>query len=116
VPAAFGVLNGRDTLILAALSFGAKGAIPASCNVAPELCVGIYEAFARGDVAAAREFQARLHPVRTAMALGTGNGAIKEAMALLSRPAGPNRAPVGPLSADKRARLKEILETAGVRE
>src|SRR5580658_7929300 len=38
----FSVLNGRDTLILAAMSSGAQGAIPASCNIAPELCVGIY--------------------------------------------------------------------------
>ena len=50
----FAVLNGRDTLILAALLFGAKGAIPATCNIAPELCVGIYESFVKGDVEAAR--------------------------------------------------------------
>lgn len=114
VPPTFAVLNGRDTLIAAALMFGAKGAIPASCNIAPELCVGIYEAFAKGDVAAAQAFQARLHPVRLAMALGTGNGAIKEAMALLGRPAGPNRLPITPLPDDKRAKLKAILAAAGV--
>jgi 4-hydroxy-tetrahydrodipicolinate synthase len=116
VPDSFGVLNGRDTLILAALLFRAKGAIPASCNVAPELCVGIYESFAKGDVAAAAAFQARLHPVRTAMSLGTGNGAIKEGMALVGRPAGPNRGPIAPLSAEKRVKLKDILEKAGVGE
>src|SRR4029079_4950261 len=32
VPESFGVLNGRDTLILAALLFGAKGDIPAACK------------------------------------------------------------------------------------
>jgi 4-hydroxy-tetrahydrodipicolinate synthase len=95
---------------------GAKGAIPASCNIAPDLCVGIYEAFIRGDIVASQACQARLHPVRVAMALGTGNGAVKEAMALLGRPAGPNRSPIAPLSADKRAKLKDILDTAGVRE
>ncbi|MBA4062300.1 MAG: 4-hydroxy-tetrahydrodipicolinate synthase [Isosphaera sp.] len=110
----FAVLNGRDTLILAALQAGAQGAIPASCNVAPDLCVGIYEAFARGDMAAAREHQARLHPVRTAMALGTGNGAIKEGLALLGRPCGPNRLPIGPLGDEKRAKLRSVLEGAGL--
>jgi 4-hydroxy-tetrahydrodipicolinate synthase len=115
VPPAFAVLNGRDTLICAALMFGAKGAIPASCNVAPELCVGVYEAFARGDLPAAKEYQARLHPIRVAMALGTGNGAVKEAMALLGRPAGPNRRPIAPLPAETRAKLKDILDRAGVR-
>ena len=48
------MLNGRDTLILAALQFGAHGAIPASCNIAPDLCVGIYESFVKGDVEAAK--------------------------------------------------------------
>ena len=110
----FAVLNGRDTLILAALDAGAQGAIPASSNIAPDLCVGIYESSVRGDREAARVFQARLHPIRMAMALGTGNGAIKEAMALLGRPAGPNRAPISPLSDEKRQKLRLILEKAGV--
>ncbi|MBL8867245.1 MAG: dihydrodipicolinate synthase family protein, partial [Planctomycetia bacterium] len=54
------------------------------------------------------------HPIRTALSLGTGNGAIKEAMALLGRPAGPNRMPISPLSEEKRAKLKAILDAAGV--
>jgi 4-hydroxy-tetrahydrodipicolinate synthase len=112
----FAVLNGRDTLILAALLFGAKGAIPATCNVAPALCVGIYESFVKGDIPAARQLQDRLAPVRMALTLGTGNGAIKEAMALLGRPAGPNRSPISPLSAEKRQKLKEILSRAGLTE
>ena len=49
----FSVLNGRDTLILAALQAGAQGAIPASCNIAPDLCVGIYESFVHGEIEAA---------------------------------------------------------------
>ncbi|HEX4608359.1 MAG TPA: dihydrodipicolinate synthase family protein, partial [Urbifossiella sp.] len=110
----FSVLNGRDTLILAALTFGAQGAIPASCNITPDLCVGIYEAFARGDLEAAKGFQARLHGVRMAMTLGTGNGAVKEAMALLGRPAGPNRWPISPLSDEKRQKLRGILDAAGL--
>jgi 4-hydroxy-tetrahydrodipicolinate synthase len=110
----FSVLNGRDTLILAALSAGAQGAIPASCNIAPELCVGIYNSFAKGDMVAAREFQSRLHPIRMAMSLGTGNGAIKEALTILGRPCGPNRSPIAPLAAEKKAKLKLILEKAGL--
>lgn len=110
----FSVLNGRDTLIAAALEFGAQGAIPASSNLAPDLCVGIYRAFAKGDLAGAKELQSRLHPVRMAMSLGTGNGAIKEGLTLLGRSCGPNRFPIGPLSDEKRAKLKSILQGAGL--
>lgn len=116
VPSRFSVLMGRDTLILPALTFGVKGAIPASSNIAPALCVGIYESFVKGDIAAAKSFQARLTPVRMAMSLGTGNGVVKEAMAVLGRSAGPNRRPVSPLSEEKRRMLKEILTAAGVTE
>jgi 4-hydroxy-tetrahydrodipicolinate synthase len=110
----FNVLNGRDTLIHAALQAGAQGAIPASCNIAPELCVGIYESFVKGDAEAARAFQSRLHGVRMAMSLGTGNSAVKEAMALLGRSAGPMRSPVLPFGDAQKAKLKAILEKAGL--
>lgn len=114
VPDTFSVLNGRDTLMLAALLFGAKGAIPATCNIAPDLCVGIYQRFVAGDMAEARRLQDRLAPVRLALTLGTGNGAVKEALALLGVPAGPNRRPIGPLSNEKREQLKNVLVTAGL--
>lgn len=110
----FSVLNGRDTLIHAALQAGAQGAIPASCNIAPELCVGIYESFVKGDAEAASGLQSRLHGVRMAMSLGTGNSAVKEAMALLGRSAGPMRSPVLPFGDAQKAKLKAILEKAGL--
>lgn len=110
----FSVLIGRDTLILAGLLFGIRGAIPATCNIAPKLCVGIYESFRKGDLDAARQFQDRLAPVRMALSLGTGNGAVKEALALLGKSCGPNRRPIGPLPDDKRAQLKRVLETSGL--
>jgi 4-hydroxy-tetrahydrodipicolinate synthase len=110
----FSVLNGRDTLILAALQAGVHGAIPASCNIAPELCVGLYESFMKGDLEGARQYQARLHPIRMAMTLGTGNGAVKEALTLLGRSCGPNRSPVSPLAEDKKLKLMGILEKAGI--
>ncbi|CAN5480658.1 4-hydroxy-tetrahydrodipicolinate synthase [soil metagenome] len=114
VPSTFGVLMGRDTLIYNALCMGAAGAIPASCNIAPQLCVGIYEAFHKGDHAAAKASQSRLHPVRTALALGTGNGAVKEALTLLGHDVGPNRRPISPLSEEKRSKLKQVLIEAGL--
>ncbi len=113
-PATFGVLQGRDTLILAALHFGASGAIPAVSNVIPEICVGIHDAFHRGDHAAALRLQNDLAPVRLALSLGTSNGAVKEALTLMGQPCGPNRRPVGPLPPDKLAALKHVLTAAGL--
>src|SRR6516165_9269819 len=59
VPDRFAVMQGRDTLIYPALIFGARGAVPATANIAPALVVAIYEAFQKGDAAAAKAAQLR---------------------------------------------------------
>jgi 4-hydroxy-tetrahydrodipicolinate synthase len=110
----FSVLMGRDTLILSGLQNGIHGAIPATCNIAPHFCVGIYDSFRSGNLEAARKFQGDLHPIRLAMSLGTGNAAVKESLALLGQSCGPNRMPVTPFSHEKRDHLKSILKTAGL--
>src|SRR5919202_6264469 len=83
VPERFAVLMGRDTLIFPALVCGARGAVPATGNIAPALLVEIYEAFRRGDLEAARAAQLRLNPLRLALTLCTAPGAVKAALHLL---------------------------------
>src|SRR5438552_6300380 len=74
VPPRFSVMMGRDTLIFHALVSGARGAVPATGNIAPRLLVEIYETFTRGDLPGALAAQRRLNPVRLAMTLGTAPG------------------------------------------
>jgi 4-hydroxy-tetrahydrodipicolinate synthase len=114
VPERFAVLQGRDTLIYQSLIFGARGAIPATGNIAPALLVEIYEAFQRGDHAAAKAAQLRLNPVRLSLTLGTAPGGVKTALALLGMSLGPSRAPVAPLPADKQERMRAALHEAGL--
>src|SRR5262249_17965394 len=114
VPERFSVLMGRDTLIYPALIFGARGAVPATANVAPEILVEIYEAFRRGDHAAAKAAQLRLNPLRLSLALRTAPGGVKAALALMGLPLGPSRSPVAPLSPDKQERMRAILAEAGL--
>lgn len=114
VPDDFAVLMGRDTLIAASLMFGAKGAVPASANIAPKMVVEIYEAFQAGDIERCKAAQKRLSPVRIALTIGTAPGVVKQAMALTGWDVGPSRSPIAPLPADKKAKLKEILTTAGL--
>jgi 4-hydroxy-tetrahydrodipicolinate synthase len=114
VPPRFAVLMGRDTLIYPSLIFGARGAVPATGNIAPALLVEIYEAFQRGDHAAAKEAQLRLNPLRLALTLGTAPGAVKAALTLLGRSLGPCRAPVAGLTADKLPKMRAALQQAGL--
>jgi 4-hydroxy-tetrahydrodipicolinate synthase len=114
VPDRFSVLQGRDTLIYHALIFGARGAIPATGNIAPRLLVEIYESFQRGDHAAAMAAQKRLAPIRLALNLGTAPGGVKAALALMGMPIGPCRAPINPLPPEKQQKMKAALEAAGL--
>src|ERR1051326_8394472 len=114
VPPRFAVLMGRDTLIYSSLIFGARGAVPATGNIAPALLVEIYEAFQRGDHAAAKAAQVRLNPVRLSLALGTAPGGVKAALALLGMSIGPSRSPIAPLSAEKQQKMRAALEQAGL--
>ena len=114
VPATFSVMQGRDTLIYPALIFGAQGAVPATSNLAPQWCVEIYEAFRKGDHAAAKTAQLRLSPIRLSLMLGTAPGAVKAALALLGRSMGPSRLPIGQLSAEQQMKLQNVLRLAGL--
>ena len=114
VPERFSVLMGRDTLIYPAMIFGARGAVPATGNIAPKILVDIYESFMRGDQAASLAAQRKLNPVRMALTLGTAPGGVKAALQVLGMSIGPSRSPVAPLPADKMQKMKAVLQAAGL--
>ena len=114
VPERFSVLMGRDTLIYPAMIFGARGAVPATGNIAPKILVDIYESFMRGDQAASLAAQRKLNPVRMALTLGTAPGGVKAALQVLGMSIGPSRSPVAPLPADKMLKMREALKSAGL--
>ncbi len=113
-PEKFSVLMGRDTLIYAGLLYGARGAIAATANVKPRLVADIYDNFIAGDLDGARRAQQALAPLRLAFAWGTFPVVIKEALDLMGMEGGPGRAPVGPLTAEQREKLKGVLKDMGV--
>jgi 4-hydroxy-tetrahydrodipicolinate synthase len=109
-PPEFSVLMGRDTLVYAGLTYGTKGGIAATANVKPALAAAIYDKYLAGDLAGALQAQRELAPLRLAFGLGTFPVVIKEALNMMGMDAGPCRAPVGPLSAEQRDKLRTILQ------
>jgi 4-hydroxy-tetrahydrodipicolinate synthase len=114
VPETFAVMMGRDTLILPALLFGVRGAVPATANIAPALLVEIYETFRRGDLEASKAAQLRLNPLRLALALCTAPGAVKAALDVLGLSIGPCRSPVSGLAPEKLPKMRAALQAAGL--
>ena len=110
----FYVLMGRDTMIHAGLCYGAKGSIAACANVAPRLCADIYDKYMSGDIQGSLEAQYALAPLRIAFTLGSFPTVIKEALELLGIEAGPCMAPIGHMSAEEKAQLKNVLLEMGL--
>ncbi len=110
----FSVLMGRDTLIYGALCYGATGSIASCANVAPRMCVDIYEKYMAGDLAGSLKAQFALAPLRGAFTIGTFPAVIKESLTLLGIEAGPCMKPSGPLTQRERDQLSKVLTDMGL--
>lgn len=110
----FHVMMGRDSLIYAALAYGAAGAVAATANVAPKLVCDIYNKYMSGDAAGALDAQFKLVPLRLAFGLGSFPTVIKEALELLGIEAGPCAPPTGPMTVEEKGQLRKILLEMGL--
>ena len=110
----FHVMMGRDTLIYAALCYGASGAIASCANVAPRIAVDIYEKFRAGDAVGALDAQFRFSALRIATNRGTFPVVLKEALKLIGHDCGDCVKPIQPLNDEQRARLKTVLTDMGL--
>jgi 4-hydroxy-tetrahydrodipicolinate synthase len=77
---AFRIFTGSDSMLLASLAMGGAGTICGAANVAPRMVVDVYDAYRRGDMAAARDRQDRLFEVVSAVRAGVFPLAIKAAL------------------------------------
>ena len=105
----FHVMMGRDSLIHAALSYGATGAVAATANVAPQLVSSIYNKYMAGDIKGSLEDQYKLVPLRVAFGLGSFPTVIKEALEMLGIEAGPCAMPTGVMTTEEKEQLKKVL-------
>jgi len=112
VAAGFRVLVGSVMILLDALRAGVAGAVLSQACFAPELCVGVYEAFCNGRTKAARELQQRLVPLAQKIALPFGVPGIKAALDLSGYFGGLPRSPLLPLSPESRQAVSAALREA----
>ncbi|MHA3772457.1 dihydrodipicolinate synthase family protein [Verrucomicrobiota bacterium sgz303538] len=104
---------GVDEHLLGALAMGARGAVGSGFNFAAPIYSGLLAAFARGDLAAAREEQFRgVRLIQTLASYGY-MGAAKALMGMLGVDVGPARLPNNTLSAEQVSKLRSELEEMG---
>ena len=110
----FHVMMGRDTLIYAALCYGAKGAIASCANVAPRIAVDIYEKFMAGDHAGALDAQFKFSSLRISTNMGTFPVVLKEALKMIGHDCGDCVKPIQPLGDEQREKLRGVLVGMGL--
>ena len=112
----FKVMAGRDSLILATLSYGGAGCVASTANIVPKLVVSIYDNFLAGNLAAAHEAQFKLNPLRLAFSLASFPAVIKDALNLLGLNVGQAIRPNTNCTEPNLAKLKKVLEEMGAME
>ena len=108
----FRVLVGSVQILLDSLKAGATGAVLGQATFAPELCVGVYEAFCQGRMKAARELQQRLLPLAQRISAPYGVAGVKAALDLSGYHGGVPRSPLVPLDAAARRAVTGALKEA----
>jgi 4-hydroxy-tetrahydrodipicolinate synthase len=105
------VLSGDDDLEFATLLSGAAGGIWATANLAPRLCIALYDACVRGDLTEARRLQSMVLALVNVRKLPNHPGPLKEMMAMVGRSVGPARRPLFPMTEGQRTAVKELLDS-----
>jgi 4-hydroxy-2-oxoglutarate aldolase len=108
----FRVFSGSLKILPDVLRAGGAGGIMGQADFAPELCVGFYEAYRRGDQQRADELFARLLPLAAEVNLKFGTPAVKAAMDLSGLRGGQPRLPLLPVSAAARRSIARTLKIA----
>lgn len=110
----FQVLAGSASFLFAALTLGAVGGVLAMANIAPQVCLSIFQHTQAGEWDEAAELQRQMIAVNAAVTARFGIPGLKCALDYLGYYGGPVRSPLQPLTEPERQTLITILTTAGL--
>lgn len=114
--AGFSVLVGTAGVLFAGLSLGCAGGILALANVAPDVCVRIFNSVNTGDYKTARRLQLRMLALNRAVTATFGVSGLKVALDMLGYFGGDPRPPLLPSGKTERETVRGLLVDAGLLE
>ena len=107
--------NGWDTLTFVGIASGAQASVWGAAGIVPDQAVELWNVLGeKGDLVAGRALWAKLWRLADFLESVNYIAGVKAGLELIGAPAGPPRLPARPLSDEKRAELKEILDAIGV--
>jgi 4-hydroxy-tetrahydrodipicolinate synthase len=105
----FRLLSGDDATVLAFLLLGGHGCVSVACNLAPELCTRLYDAWERGDLLEAQRMARTLAPLAAALTSESNPGPLKYALSEMGVMREEVRLPLCPPSKSSRAKIQDAL-------
>jgi 4-hydroxy-tetrahydrodipicolinate synthase len=109
------VLAGSADIVFPCLLMGGRGAIVAVANVAPRLCVDLYNHFRQHEIEKATQLQMKLLALNHILVKKYNQiSCIKDAMKELGMPSGYPRMPSLPLEEKSRREVREELARLGI--
>jgi 4-hydroxy-2-oxoglutarate aldolase len=116
VDADFNLLVGTAGALFGALTLGCVGGVLALANVAPQICVRIYQLVQEGNFEEAKKLQLKMIPVNQAVTATYGVPGLKAALDMLGYFGGDPRPPLLPSSEKEKSEIREILAKADLLE
>ena len=110
----FQAICGSDGLLLHALEAGASASVSGNANAFPEVVVGWFEAFWRGDLEAARDQQELLDQIRESLHDGRSVSLIKRILESRGLAGGPVRPPLPEATPEMIAAAQDRLRAQGL--
>jgi 4-hydroxy-tetrahydrodipicolinate synthase len=108
------LLSGDDFTTFPMLALGGVGVISVTANIVPKDFADMCSAWAKGDIAKARQLHYKLEPLNGAMFIETNPIPVKTALAMMGKIEEEFRLPLCPMSAANREKLAAALKDAGV--
>jgi len=110
----FSLWSGNDDIIVPVLAAGGSGVISVWANIMPRVCHDIVMNYHNGDHKAALEAAIRYLPVANGLFYEVNPIPVKTAMNMMGMEVGPFRLPLYEMSEANQARLRAVLQEAGV--
>ena len=108
------LLSGDDFTTFPMLALGGVGVISVTANIVPKDFADMCSAWAKGDIAKARQLHYKLEPLNGAMFIETNPIPVKTALAMMGKIEEEFRLPLCPMSAPNREKLAAALKDAGL--
>ena len=105
----FSVITGNGGTFAPALQAGARGGILGVADFAPALCLQLYAAHMKGDLALANELQVAMKPLAAGIVAERGVSGVKTACDVAGLAGGPVRRPLIDLDEAAEQRVRALL-------